>query len=150
MVAKPLRHGDVRTVASLFAGLSDRSRRLRFNGPKPCLTRSDLRSLATVDRRRWALVAHIQDQRPIGIARLVRDGDSAELAFAVVDEHQRRGIGAALVSELLRDARPAGVTEVTALVAAHNTAAMALLRRVLRPSTVRHEGADLSIRAALV
>ena len=151
VIAKPLRDGDVRTVASLFAGLSERSRRLRFNGPKPCLTRSELRSLATVDRRRRALVAHLErDQRPVGIARLVQDGDSAEIAFAVVDEHQRRGIGAALVSELLHDARSAGITEVTALVAARNSAALALLRRVLKPLNVCYEGADLSIRAALV
>jgi GNAT superfamily N-acetyltransferase len=150
VVAKPLRHGDVRTVMGIFAGLGERSRRFRFNGPKPCLTRSELRQLATVDERRQALVACVEDDlRPIGIARLVRSGSSAEIAFAVVDVYQRRGIGSALVSELVADARTAGITELTALVSAGNTAALALLRRVANGLAVRHEGTELAVRAAI-
>ena len=150
VVARPLRHGDVRTVIGIFEGLGERSRRHRFNGPKPCLSRSELRRLATVDADRQALVAYLgDDPRPIGIARLVRDGSSAEIAFAVVDEYQRRGIGSALVSELFAEARAAGITEMTALVSAGNAAAVALLRRVAKALTVRHEGTELSIRAAI-
>jgi ribosomal protein S18 acetylase RimI-like enzyme len=150
VIAEPLSHGDVSTVLGIFIAMSEGSRRLRFHGPKPWLTRSELRQLATVDDRRQALVAYVEgSRRPIGIARLVRDGDSAEIAFAVVDEHQRRGIGTALVSALLADARAAGVTEVTALVSAGNTAALALLRRVLQALSVRYEGSELAVRAAL-
>ena len=150
VIAKPLRHGDVRTVVGIFDRLSERSRRQRFNGPKPCLSRSELRLLATVDAERRALVAYLEDDpRPIGIARLVRDGTSAEIAFAVVDEYQRHGIGSALVSELFAHARAAGITEVTALVSAGNAAALALLRRVANALTVRYEGPELSIRAAI-
>jgi RimJ/RimL family protein N-acetyltransferase len=150
VVAEPLSHGDVRTVLSIFTAMSERSRRLRFNGPKPWLTRGELRQLSTVDHQRQALVAYLEnDRQPIGIARLVRNGDTAEIAFAVVDEHQRRGVGTALVSALLADARAAGITEVTALVSAGNAAALALLRRVLNALSVRHEGTDLSVRAAL-
>jgi hypothetical protein len=35
------------------------------------------------------------------IARLVRDGSSAEIAFAVADEHRQRDIGSALAAELI-------------------------------------------------
>ena len=150
VLTRPLRHGDVHTVMDLFGGLGERSRRFRFNGPKPCLTRSELRQLATVNDRRQALVAYVEDHpRPVGIARLVRNGDSAEIAFAVVDEYQRRGIGSALVSQLIADARAAGVTEVTALVSSGNTAALALLRRVTKTLAVRHEGSDFAVRAAI-
>ncbi|MGE5273312.1 MAG: N-acetyltransferase family protein [Verrucomicrobiota bacterium] len=150
VIARPLRHGDVRTVLGIFDRLGERSRRHRFNGPKPCLSRSELRRLATVDAERQALVAYLEDDpRPIGIARLVRDGDRAEIAVAVVDEHQRRGIGSALVSELFADARAAGITELTALVSAGNAAALELLRRVAKAVTVRYEGTELSIRAAI-
>jgi ribosomal protein S18 acetylase RimI-like enzyme len=150
LTAKPLRHGDVRTVRDIFDGLGERSRRYRFNGPKPCLTRSDLRRLATMDADRHALVAYLEDEeRPVGIARLVRSGSSAEVAFAVVDEYQQRGIGSALVSALFADARAAGITEVTALVSAGNTPAFALLRRLAKAMTVRYESSELSIRAAL-
>jgi ribosomal protein S18 acetylase RimI-like enzyme len=150
VIAEPLSHGDVRTVLGIFTAMSERSRRLRFHGPKPWLTRSELRQLSTVDDQRQALVAYLEDdRRPIGIARLVRNGASAEIAFAVVDEHQRRGIGTALVSTLLADARAAGIIEVTALVSAGNAAALALLRRVLNALSVRYEGSELAVRAAL-
>ena len=150
VVAKPLRHGDVRTVMGVFERLSEQSRRLRFNGPKPCLRMSELRQLASVDRARHALVAYVEgDPQPAGIARLVREGDRAEIAFAVADEYHRRGIGSALTAELIADARVAGVMEITALVARDNGAALALLRRVFRVLAVSFEGADLAIRASI-
>jgi len=150
VVAKPLRHGDVRTVLGVFERLSERSRRLRFNGPKPCLSLPELRQLASIDRTRHALVAYVEDDpEPAAIARLVRDGETAELAFAVADEYHRRGIGSALTAELIADARKAGVTEVTALVSRDNGAAVALLRRVLHAVSLSFEGAELSVRAAI-
>jgi ribosomal protein S18 acetylase RimI-like enzyme len=150
LVVRPLRHGDVDTVLTLFERLSDRSRRARFNGPKPRLTTADLDQLAAVDATRHALVAYVAgDRRPVAIARLVRDGASAEIAFAVADEYQQRGIGSLLAAELVADARAAGVREVTALVASDNPAAVALLRRTLTALDIRFEGAELSVRAAI-
>jgi ribosomal protein S18 acetylase RimI-like enzyme len=150
ILVRPLRDGDVDTVRAVFERLGERSRRARFNGPKPRLGTAEAAYLATVDGTRHALVAHLEgDPRPVAIARLVRDGHSAELAFEVADEHQQRGIGSALTAELLADARAAGVTEVTALVSSDNRAAVALLRRLLTVLDVRFEGPELALRAAL-
>jgi ribosomal protein S18 acetylase RimI-like enzyme len=150
LLVRPLRNGDADTVAAVFARLGDRSRRARFHGPKPRLTESDLRQLAAVDANRHALVAYLAgDARPVAIARLVRDGDSAEIAFEVADELQWRGIGTALTGELIADARAAGIKEITALVASDNPAALALLRRILHALDIRFEGAELVVRAAL-
>ena len=150
IVVRPLRNGDVGTVGAMFERLSERSRRTRFHGPKPRLTTADLDQLATVDSTRHALVAYLEgDQRPIAIARLVRDGHSAEIAFAVADEHQQRGIGSTLAAELIADARAAGITEITALVSNDNPAAVALLRRIVSALEIHFEGPALSIRAAL-
>ena len=150
LLVRPLRNGDVDTVAALFERLGERSRRARFNGPKPSLGSAELAHLAAVDETRHVLVGYLEgDPGPVAIARLVRDGDSAEIAFEVADEHQRHGIGSALTAELLADARAAGVREVTALVASDNTAAVSLLRRVLDRLEVRFDGPELSIRAAL-
>ncbi len=147
---RPLRRGDVRTVMSVFERLGERSRRARFNGPKPCLSARELRLLATVDATHHVLVAYVEhDPQAIAIARLVRDGDRAEIAFAVADEYQHRGIGSALAAELVADARAAGVTEITALVASDNPAAVALLRRITRTLDIRFEGPELAIRAAI-
>jgi ribosomal protein S18 acetylase RimI-like enzyme len=110
----------------------------------------ELRTLATIDDDRQALVAYADDDgRPVGIARLVRSGSSADVAVAVIDQYQRRGIGSALIAELVADARSAGITEVTALVSAGNAAALSLLRGVAKALTVNYEGSDLFVRAAI-
>ena len=135
---------------AVFERLGERSRRARFNGPEPRLSAVELEHLAAVDATRHVLVAYLEgDERPVALARLVRSGATAEIAFEVADEHQRRGIGAALTAELLADARAAGITEITALVASDNTAAVTLLRRTLERLEVAFEGPELAIRAAL-
>jgi ribosomal protein S18 acetylase RimI-like enzyme len=149
-VVRPLRHGDARTIAAVFARLGEASRRARFNGPKPCLSARELRQLATIDATHHALVAWVEgDPQPAAVARLVRHGSAAEIAFAVADEYQHRGIGSALAAELVADARAAGITEITALAASDNPAAVALVRRIARVVDVRLEGPELSIRAAI-
>jgi ribosomal protein S18 acetylase RimI-like enzyme len=150
LVVRPLRNGDVETVAALFDRLGERSRRTRFNGAKPRLSAAELEQLARVDATRHVLVGYLHgDERPVGIARLVREGSSAEIAFEVADEHHRLGIGSALTGELLADARAAGITEVTALVSSDNPGAVHLLRRLVEPLEIRFEGPELAIRAAL-
>ena len=150
LVVRPLPNGDVETVAAVFDRLGERSRRARFNGPKPRLSPPELDHLATVDATRHVLVGYLDgDEHPVALARLVREGSSAEIAFEVADEHHRLGIGSALTAELLADARAAGITEVTALVASDNAAAVGVLRRVLERLEVRFEGPELAVRASL-
>jgi ribosomal protein S18 acetylase RimI-like enzyme len=150
ILVRPLRNGDADTVAAVFQRLSDESRRRRYHGPKPRLTSDELCELALVDSTHHTLVAHVEgDPAPIAIARLVRDGESAEIAFEVADEYQQRGIGTVLTEALLADARAAGIREITALVANDNPAALALLRHVLEALEIALEGPELWIRAAL-
>ena len=128
---RSLRNGDTETVAALFARLGDRSRERRFCGAKPRLSEPDLARLARVDRHHHVLVAYVDgDPDPVGIARLVRTGASAEIAFAVADAHQSRGVGSILASELAADARAAGITQLVATVCGDNPRVVALLRRV--------------------
>jgi ribosomal protein S18 acetylase RimI-like enzyme len=151
LIVRPLRSGDVATVGAVFGRLGERSRRTRFNGPKPCISQAELEQLATVDRSHHALVGYVEgDPEPVAIAQLARTGaDSAEIAFAVADAYQQRGIGSALAAELLVDARAAGITQVTALASSDNPAALALLRRTTNVTDIRLEGPELSIRAAI-
>ena len=151
LVVRPLRNGDVATVLSVFDRLGPQSRRTRFNGPKPCLSSTELAQLAAVDSAHHALVGYVEgDPQPVAIAQLARTGPhSAEIAFAVADSHQHRGIGSALAAELLADARAAGITQITALASSDNPAALALLRRTANVVDVRFEGPELSIRAAI-
>ena len=100
ILVRPLANGDVETVMAVFERLGERSRRTRFNGPKPRLSPAELEHLAAVDATRHVLVAYLEgDDRPAADRpRLVREGSSAEIAFEVADEHQRLGIGSALTT----------------------------------------------------
>jgi ribosomal protein S18 acetylase RimI-like enzyme len=131
LTIRALRDGDTESVAALFARLGDRSRERRFCGAKPRLSEIELANLARVDRDRHVLVGYVDgDPDPIGIARLVRDGDRAEIAFAVADDHQGRGVGSVLASELAADARAAGISHLTATVCGDNPRVIALLERL--------------------
>src|SRR4051794_34114188 len=151
LLVRLLERGDIATVNAVFEQLGEQSRRARFNGPKPCLSSSELEQLAAVDRSHHALVAYVEgDPRPIAIAQLARnEHNSAEIAFAVADSHQHQGVGSALAAELIADARAAGITEITALAASDNGAALALIRRTADVVDVHFEGPELSIRAAI-
>lgn len=128
---RPLRDGDTETVAALFARLGERSRERRFCGAKPRLSDTELAHLARVDGDHHVLVGYVDgDSGPAGIARLVRSGDSAEIAFAVADSHQERGIGSILASELASDARAAGISQLVATVCGDNPRVVALLKRL--------------------
>lgn len=125
---RPLRNGETAVVQAVFDRLGARSRLLRFGGAKTVLTAYDLEHLARVDESHHVLVAVVKGQ-PVGIARLVRDGDSAEVAVEVADEWQGRRVGTLLMERLSADARAAGIARLHAVVDADNTASRALMRR---------------------
>jgi ribosomal protein S18 acetylase RimI-like enzyme len=129
VTVRPLRNGEAAVVQAVFDALGPVSRLRRFGGAKNVLSAADLELLARVDATHHVLVA-CADGAPIGIARLVREGDSAEVAFAVADAWQSRGVGRMLVERLAADARAAGITRFTADVAPDNLPSQALLRRL--------------------
>jgi acetyltransferase len=147
---RPLRNGDAATVLALFDRLGDESRLRRFGAAKPRLTQSDLAQLARVDATHHVLVAHVSgDPRPAGIARLVRDGSSAEVACAVADEWQGRGIGRVLLEELATLARAAGIAELHATVVGDNPRIVSLLTPLGRRRESRWNGGELELVLAL-
>ena len=145
LTVRPLRNGDTATVAALFARLGERSRERRFCGAKPRLSDSSSRTSRASTRDRHVLVGYVDgDSEPVGIARLVREGASAEIAFAVADEHQSNGVGSTLASELAADARAAGITHLGPRLCGDNPGMVALLRRLGTPSTPRGSVASAS------
>lgn len=117
-------------VRDVFEGLSARSRYFRFLVATPRLPAYAARYLAEVGSRRHVALVATVDGRPAGIARYVLDAEdprSAEVAFAVVDAQQRRGIGSLLLAALGAVAADAGVETFTYLVHPDNQACVALL-----------------------
>lgn len=150
LTIRPLRNGDVATVEAVFARLGAASRARRFCGAKPRLSEAELASLARVDATHYVIVAYVDGVRgPVGMARLVRDGASGEIAFEVADEHQGRGIGSLLARELAADARVAGITELVATVCGDNQPVVSLLRRLTRTLDVRWRGGERKLVVSL-
>ncbi|CCH33938.1 GNAT family N-acetyltransferase [Actinosynnema sp. NPDC047251] len=143
-------------VDAVFEGLSAQSRYLRFHAPVPRLTGAMRRQLTDLDgRRRVAVVAESGD-RAIGIARLAALGDAgeagaagevgdtvAEIAIAVVDRWQRRGVGSRLIAEIGRLATDLSYTELTGEVLRENLAMLALARRAF--PGVRLDRSDVDV-----
>jgi GNAT superfamily N-acetyltransferase len=144
ITVRPLRSGETDVVQAVFERLGPRSRLLRFGGAKNVLTDSELRGLSLVDDRHHVLVALVGGV-PVGIARLVRDGAEAEVAVAVGDRWQRRGVGSVLADRLAADARAAGIASLRATMHAENRASLALMTRMTRGLNTRAAGAQLEV-----
>jgi RimJ/RimL family protein N-acetyltransferase len=132
-----LHGGDRAAFLEVFEGLSERSRRLRFHGPKPRLREAEVDTFADVGGRGREAVAAVDlvTGAVVGTARYVRDGDdprSAEVAFEVVDDCQRHGVGGRLMTELSTLARREGIERFRAAIMPGNESAFALLRRAGR------------------
>jgi GNAT superfamily N-acetyltransferase len=146
---RPLRAGERAPVLEVFAGLSERSRRLRFLGAKPRLLEREVDHLVDVGccGREAVVAIDPVTSATVGLARFVRDAGSpeAEVAFEVVDAWQGNGIGRRLLTELAARAREQGILRFRALVARENKAALALMQGVGEILVQRHEGPELEL-----
>jgi ribosomal protein S18 acetylase RimI-like enzyme len=150
VTVRPLRNGDRQTVEALFARLGDGSRAKRFCGAKPHLSEAELAVLSRVDDDHHVLVGYVDgDPLPAAMARLVRDGDSAEVAFEVADVYQGRRIGSTLARELAADARAAGIRHLVATVCGENDAMVSLLKRIGRSLRVTWQGRERELVVGL-
>lgn len=141
---RPLEPGEDGPLLEVFAGLSARSRELRFLTAMTTLRPSVVRALTAVDGCRHVAWLATVAGRPAGIARYVRVGDDpADLAFEVVDAQQGRGLGSLLLDAVATLARANEVTRISAVVHPANGPSVHLLRRyglVLQPSDGVLEG----------
>lgn len=130
-VLRPLEDGEHDALRSVFDQLSPDSRRDRYLVAMPRLPRAMADVLASVDGcDRVAWLASV-DERPAGIARYVRTGPrTAEIALEVVDAHQGRGLGAALLDAITTVAMVSGITRVQASVLSSNRRSIDLLQRI--------------------
>jgi acetyl coenzyme A synthetase (ADP forming)-like protein len=129
---RPPTAADADGLVDFFAGLSEESLHLRFHGTR----RADRRLVDPFLDPDWleegALVGTLADEadgeRIVALGSYVRlrDPATAEVAFAVADEEQGRGIGTRLLEQLAVGARESGINGFVAEVMAANRTALSV------------------------
>lgn len=147
MHVRPISPDDADRLRAFHEGLSPTSIHYRFFSPHPRLTDAEVERFTVVDHRdRVALVATLGDAI-VGVARYERlaDGDSAEAAFVVADEHQGRGVGALLLEHLGSAARECGITRFEASVLTTNRAMLTVFRTAGFAETTQFDGGVIEV-----
>jgi acetyl coenzyme A synthetase (ADP forming)-like protein len=141
---------DAAALLGFFGDLSEHSRYLRFHG-FPALGPQLVEPLLEPDwQERGALLGSL-DGRVVAVANWVRlrDPRAAEVAFAVGDEFQRRGIGTRLLERLATRAADAGIEEFVAEVLHENNRMLGVFRNAGFAVTRAGEAGELEIRLAI-
>jgi acetate---CoA ligase (ADP-forming) len=142
--------GDEDALVEFFTALSAESRRLRFHGGRR-IDRSIAEHLVEDDGRvaLIALAAHADGrERIVALAEyaLLRDADAAEVAFAVADELQGKGVGTRLLERLAALGAAAGVERFVAVVLPENRAMLSVFADAGFEVTRELEGGEVEVR----
>ena len=134
VVIRPLAASDRELLSDAFSRLSDDTRLRRFHGLANRLSERDLDHLTNLDHHRHEALAAIavDTRRIVGVARYIalpEDPEVAEVAVAVDDEWQGRGIGSRLIRDLFDRARAQGITRMLAYVSPDNRPVLSWIAR---------------------
>jgi len=133
---RPIVPEDEPLLHEAVAAMSERTVYFRFFSPIKRMSDAMAHRLAVVDyEERFALVATTHKpgakERIAGVARYrARGTDVAEVAVAVIDEFQRRGLGSILLAELAGVARKHGIKTFQLIVLPENSEMLGLLRKM--------------------
>jgi nucleotide-binding universal stress UspA family protein/ribosomal protein S18 acetylase RimI-like enzyme len=145
---RPIDPGDDAALQTFYESLSDDSRRKRFMGWSAGLRPGQARTFCTTDHQHRVGFVAVQrgpdGEEIVGHLCLEPDGEgSAELAVAVADRVQRRGIGRRLVTAALEWGRRTGTRRFTATAACSNAGIFLLLRSLNIPTHTSSGGAGI-------
>lgn len=132
LTVRPMRATDVDAVLAAVHALSPESFRRRFFSPVPRLLPAMAEALTAIGDHHLALLAVDDGGQIVAIAEAVRDRrdpTTAEVAIAVADDHQHRGLGARLLRRLSRYAAEEGVVRLIGFTQTDNSPALSLFTK---------------------
>lgn len=132
---RPLRVSDRAKYVEAVAGLSPRSRYLRFAAPIPRMSDRLLDQMMQFDGDRHVVYAAFtpDETAVVGVVRYIRSAhapQSAEVAIAVADDWQGHGLGRQLFELVVEHARLAGLYSLIATTLTENRVAAQLVRAI--------------------
>jgi acetyltransferase len=154
---RPVKPEDAPRLVDLVARTDAADVRLRFNGAMRVLPDNLAARLSQIDYdREMALLASDPAGDVVGVSRIAGDpeGETAEFALLVRSDHQRRGIGHALMDAIIDYAKGRGYRELWGSIARENQRMLDLVRQLgfrlgSDPDTLQVR-ATLSLRGAPV
>jgi RimJ/RimL family protein N-acetyltransferase len=117
IVVRPWERGDIQLLAEAGPKLSARTLQMRFWTPVPALPAIYLKRVEQRWPACWDGVVAIEEGALVGWAEFGRHpGDDlrADIGVCVIDAEQGRGVGTALLTAVLEQARGAGLVSVHA------------------------------------
>jgi acetyl coenzyme A synthetase (ADP forming)-like protein len=148
---RPPRREDTEALLDFFSSLSERSLYLRFHGFPDLGTRVVEPLLEPDWEERGALLGTLSDadgEHVVAVANYarLRDPALAEAAFAVADEHQRRGIGTRLLERLAEQAAEVGIERFVAEVLPENRSMLGVFEAAGFELTREYAGGEIEVQ----
>jgi GNAT superfamily N-acetyltransferase len=146
ILVRPVRMSDVEALQDLFYSLSNESARQRFMAYKNAYPHAEMQQLVDADYVESLAMVACAPRTGELIAMARYDMDPAtrfgDIAFAVRDEWQRRGIGGLLMRRMLRAARANGLRGFSADVLAGNRGMLMVFQQSGLTVQSRFDGAS--------
>jgi GNAT superfamily N-acetyltransferase len=140
---RAVRPDDKQRIVKAFKGLERESVYRRFFTHRKELEDEELRRVTECDGASHAVLVATtgsgEHEAIVGMGSYVRSGAAAEVAFAVEEDFQRRGIASWLLRELADLARAQGIERFEAEVLSENTPMLDVFRRSSLPMRTRHD-----------
>lgn len=135
VLVRPIRPDDEPKVREMFYKFSEQTVYLRYHGQLKAMPHNKLQVFCNVDYdTEMALVGVVGDEERsqiIGVGRYMTDPgkSTAEMAFVVGDDWQRKGLGTYLFRRLVEIARHEGIRRFSADVLAENSGMLKIFHR---------------------
>ena len=154
ILIRPIRPDDREELAAGVHRLSPESRYRRFFTPTSELRAAELSYLTDVDHHDHEALVAVDPPtgHGVGVARFVRSPDDlerAEVAVAVADSWQGRGVATALLHRLTERAREEGVRCFTAEILAQNRPMLELIDDLGTVSVTHRDHGSVEVEVEL-
>ena len=151
-LVRMIRPDDRDAFLAFHAGLSEEARYFRYFSARRRLPELEIRHFTEVDQREHAGVVLLVEGQLVGHALYDRLTDplEAEVALEVADAFQGHGVGTAMLAELARLARRAGIRRFVAHVLPTNQRMLHVFRDLGFEEHARFEDGVIRVRVDLL
>ncbi|HSW46017.1 MAG TPA: GNAT family N-acetyltransferase [Phycisphaerae bacterium] len=155
---RPIRAADEPLIKDMFYSFSEKTKYLRYHNTLKSMPHNKLQVFCNVDYDTEIALVGVTGtpghEEVIGVGRYLTDAAklSAEMAFVVRDDYQRKGLGTCFFRRLVEIAQSQGIRRFHAEVLAENSGMLKIFHRSgLKVTTTTEEGVvgiDLEIPTA--